>query len=45
MAASLTIWLNVYLSNANKTLLVLLWIEAALGALYNKANSPNDSPG
>lgn len=44
-AASLTILLNVGLSNSHKTELVLALIDAALGALYNKASSPKDSPG
>lgn len=44
-AASLTIILNVYLSNSIKVTSVFAMIVAALGQLYNKANSPKDSPG
>lgn len=43
-AASLTIWLKVSLSNENSTEFPLDIIVAALGALYNKASSPNISP-
>ena len=45
IAASLTILLNVSLSNEKQTLSTLALILAALGALYNKASSPNASPG
>jgi hypothetical protein len=44
-AASLTILLKVARSKANSTASVLALMDAALGALYSKANSPNDSPG
>jgi hypothetical protein len=44
-AESFTILLNVSLSKANNLLAVFALIEAALGALYNKASSPKDSPG
>lgn len=44
MEASLTILLNVSLSSDQSTHSVFALIEAALGALYSKANSPNDSP-
>lgn len=37
--------MNVALSNANRTDSVFDYIDAALGQLYNKANSPNESPG
>jgi len=43
-AASFTIWLNVSLSRQYNTAFVLATIVAALGALYNKANSPKASP-
>ena len=43
--ASLTMWLKVYLSKEYKVQLVSDIIVAALGALYNKANSPKASPG
>ena len=36
--------LKVYLSNSNKQHSVLETIDAALGQLYNKANSPKASP-
>lgn len=42
--ASLTILLKVSLSNDHSTDSALALIEAALGALYSNANSPNDSP-
>ena len=45
MAASFTILLKVSLSKAHKIQLVFATISAALGALYNKANSPKASPG
>jgi hypothetical protein len=35
----------VALSNANVVTLSIALIDAALGALYNKASSPKDSPG
>jgi len=38
-------WLKVYLSKEYKVQLVSDIIVAALGALYNKANSPKASPG
>ncbi len=42
---TLTMWLKHSLSNANNTESVFAIIVAALGALYNKANSPKLSPG
>jgi len=42
--ASLTILLKVFLSNYHMTESVSAVIEAALGALYNKASSPKTSP-
>jgi hypothetical protein len=44
-AASFTILLNVSLSNVHKTPSSLALIVAALGALYNRASSPKESPG
>ena len=44
MADSLTILLNVPRSKANRIADPLDYIYAALGALYNRANSPNISP-
>lgn len=44
-AASFTIWLNVSRSRENRIESVLAIIVAALGTLYNNANSPKDSPG
>ena len=37
--------LNVSLSKDQRQESVFALIEAALGALYSRANSPNDSPG
>lgn len=45
MAENLTILLKVSLSKANVVTFSIALIVAALGALYNKASSPNDSPG
>ena len=44
IADSFTIELKVSLSKAHKTQSVFAYIVAALGALYNKASSPNNSP-
>ena len=44
-ALYLTILLNVSLSSANVITSVFAYIDAALGALYNNANSPKESPG
>lgn len=44
-AAPLTIWLKQSLSNEYNNESVFEIIVAALGALYNKANSPKLSPG
>jgi hypothetical protein len=38
-------WLKVSLSTVHNMQLVLAFTVAALGALYNKANSPKESPG
>jgi hypothetical protein len=38
-------WLKVPLSNSNNTQSETAVIDAALGALYNNANSPKASPG
>lgn len=43
-AASLTIWLKVCLSKLKRIQFSLATIVAALGALYRRANSPNESP-
>jgi hypothetical protein len=43
--ASLTTLLKQSLSSLKQTASVLALIVAALGALYNKANSPKASPG
>lgn len=45
IAASFTILLNVPLSSAKAVTGFIALIDAALGALYKRANSPNDSPG
>lgn len=45
MVDSFTILLNVALSNAKHILISLALIDAALGALYRRANSPKLSPG
>jgi len=45
IAASLTILLKHSLSKTNNSQVYSAFIEAALGALYSNANSPNDSPG
>ena len=45
IAASFTILLNVSLSKLHNTPSDLAIIVAALGALYNNASSPNESPG
>ena len=44
IAASFTMLLKHSLSKAQQVLSVFALIVAALGALYNKANSPKDSP-
>ena len=44
-AASFTILLNVSLSTDHKIESDAALTVAALGALYNKANSPKESPG
>lgn len=45
LALALTILLNVALSNANRTQFSFAIIDACRGTAYNKANSPNASPG
>jgi hypothetical protein len=43
-AESLTMWVKVFLSRDQSNASESAIIVAALGALYNKASSPNESP-